>query len=106
VELYYGLKRFNSKGVPTDWATHMIGHELTALYGIDHARTLLLSDLIYTVSCLKLKGKLAQYGKRIFNLTGTDDEIANAAIDKTVAFSTQWEWKLNYLTTRLIIQNS
>jgi hypothetical protein len=39
-------------------------------------------------------------------LTGTDDEIANAAIDKTVAFSTQWEWKLNYLTTRLIIQNS
>jgi NADP-dependent alcohol dehydrogenase len=30
--LYYGLKRFNSKGVPTDWATHMIGHELTALY--------------------------------------------------------------------------
>jgi NADP-dependent alcohol dehydrogenase len=33
---------------------------------------------------LKLKGKL-QYGKRIFNLTGTEDEIANEAI-KTVAF--------------------
>jgi len=28
------------KGVPSDWATHMIGHELTVLYGIDHARTL------------------------------------------------------------------
>jgi NADP-dependent alcohol dehydrogenase len=52
----YGLKRFNSKGVPTDWATHMIGHELTALYGIDHARTLAVVGLIYTVSCLKLKG--------------------------------------------------
>jgi NADP-dependent alcohol dehydrogenase len=36
---------------------------------------------------LKLKkGKLAQYGKRIFNLTGTEDEIANEAINKTVAF--------------------
>lgn len=32
------------------------------------------------------KGKLAQYGKRIFNLTGTEDEIANEAINKTVAF--------------------
>jgi NADP-dependent alcohol dehydrogenase len=32
------------------------------------------------------KGKLAQYGKRIFNLTGTEDEIATAAIEKTVAF--------------------
>jgi len=28
------------QGVPQDWATHMIGHELTSLYGIDHARTL------------------------------------------------------------------
>jgi hypothetical protein len=52
------------------------------------------------------KGKTSAVRKTHFNLTGTDDEIANAAIDKTVAFSTQWEWKLNYLTTRLIIQNS
>jgi NADP-dependent alcohol dehydrogenase len=35
-----GIKRPNTKGVPSDWATHMIGHELTAMYGIDHARTL------------------------------------------------------------------
>jgi len=27
-------------GVPQDWATHAIGHELTALYGIDHAQSL------------------------------------------------------------------
>ena len=75
------------KGVPTDWATHMIGHELTALYGIDHARTLaVVGPNLYRVMFETKKGKLAQYGKRIFNLTGTDDEIANAAIDKTVAF--------------------
>ena len=75
------------KGVPSDWATHMIGHELTALYGIDHARTLaVVGPNLYRVMFETKKGKLAQYGKRIFNLTGTDDEIANEAIHKTVAF--------------------
>ncbi|MGZ9734646.1 iron-containing alcohol dehydrogenase [Flavobacterium sp. GNP002] len=75
------------KGVPSDWATHMIGHELTALYGIDHARTLaVVGPNLYRVMFGTKKGKLAQYGKRIFNLTGTDDEIANEAINKTVEF--------------------
>ncbi len=75
------------KGVPQDWATHMIGHELTALYGIDHARTLaVVGPNLYRVMFETKKGKLAQYGKRIFNLTGTEDEIATQAIEKTVAF--------------------
>lgn len=75
------------KGVPSDWATHMIGHELTAMYGIDHARTLaIIGPNLYRVMFETKKGKLAQYGKRIFNLTGTDDEIAREAIAKTVAF--------------------
>jgi NADP-dependent alcohol dehydrogenase len=75
------------KGVPSDWATHMIGHELTALYGIDHARTLaIIGPNLYTVMFETKKAKLAQYGKRIFNLTGTEEEIAAAAIAKTVAF--------------------
>ena len=75
------------KGVPSDWATHMIGHELTALYGIDHARTLaVVGPNLYRVMFETKKGKLAQYGKRIFNLTGTEDEIANEAINKTVEF--------------------
>lgn len=75
------------KGVPSDWATHMIGHELTALYGIDHARTLaIIGPNLYRVMFETKKGKLAQYGKRIFNLTGTEDEIALEAINKTVEF--------------------
>ena len=75
------------KGVPSDWATHMIGHELTAMYGIDHARTLaVIAPSLYTVMFETKKGKLAQYGKRIFNLEGTDDEIAKEAINKTVEF--------------------
>lgn len=75
------------KGVPSDWATHMIGHELTALYGIDHARTLaVVGPNLYRVMFDTKKEKLAQYGKRIFNLTGTEDKIANEAINKTVEF--------------------
>ena len=75
------------KGVPSDWATHMIGHELTALYGIDHARTLaVIAPSLYKVMFETKKGKLAQYGKRIFNLEGTEDEIATEAINKTVEF--------------------
>jgi NADP-dependent alcohol dehydrogenase len=75
------------KGVPSDWTTHKIGHELTALYGIDHARSLaIIGPNLYRVMFETKKGKLAQYGKRIFNLTGTDDEIANEAINKTVDF--------------------
>jgi alcohol dehydrogenase YqhD (iron-dependent ADH family) len=75
------------KGVPSDWATHMIGHELTAMYGIDHARTLaVIAPSLYKVMFETKKAKLAQYGKRIFKLEGTEDEIANEAINKTVEF--------------------
>ena len=75
------------KGVPSDWATHMIGHELTALYEIDHARTLaIIAPSLYRVMFETKKDKLAQYGKRVWNLTGSTDEIAEKAIEKTVAF--------------------
>ncbi|OXB01053.1 NADH-dependent alcohol dehydrogenase [Flavobacterium oncorhynchi] len=75
------------KGVPQDWATHMIGHELTALYGIDHARTLaIIGPSLYKVMFETKKGKLAQYGRRIFNISGSDDEVAKEAINKTVEF--------------------
>lgn len=75
------------KGVPTDWVTHMIGHELTALYDIDHARTLaIIGPNLYKVMFDTKKEKLAQYGRRIFNLSGNDDEVARKAIEHTVAF--------------------
>ena len=76
------------KGVPTDWATHMIGHELTALYEIDHARTLaIIGPNLYRVMFDTKKDKLAQYGERVFNVKGTTvEEKANNAIDATVTF--------------------
>lgn len=77
-----------NKGVPVDWATHMIGHELTALYGIDHARTLaIIGPNLYRTMFETKKDKLAQYGERVWNVTGTTvDEKAKQAIEKTVAF--------------------
>ncbi len=79
------------KGVPTDWVTHMIGHELTALYDIDHARTLaIIGPNLYKVMFETKKDKLAQYGRRVWNIQGDNiDEVAHKAIDATIAFFTQ-----------------
>ena len=76
------------KGVPTDWATHMIGHELTALYEIDHARTLaIIGPNLYRVLFDTKKEKLAQYGQRVWGITAsTIEEAATEAIEKTVDF--------------------
>jgi NADP-dependent alcohol dehydrogenase len=76
------------KGVPSDWATHMIGHELTALYEIDHARTLaIIGPNLYRVLFETKKDKLAQYGERVFCIQGTSvEEKANKAIQKTTEF--------------------
>lgn len=76
------------QGVPQDWATHMIGHELTAFHGIDHARTLaiVLPGMMHIKRNNK-KDKILQYGERIWGITeGTDDERIDQAITKTVEF--------------------
>ncbi|BDD01634.1 iron-containing alcohol dehydrogenase [Persicobacter psychrovividus] len=76
------------QGVPTDWATHMIGHELTALHGIDHARTLaIIGPNLYQELFELKKDKLVQYGERVWGITeGTAEERAQQAIDQTTAF--------------------
>lgn len=76
------------KGVPTDWAIHMMGHELTALFGIDHARTLaIIAESHYTYNFDTKKEKLAQYAERVWGIMeGTLEEKAKAAIAKTTAF--------------------
>jgi NADP-dependent alcohol dehydrogenase len=76
------------KGVPTDWAVHAIGHELTALFGIDHARTLaVIAPSHYKYNFEAKKEKLAQYAERVWNITeGSTDEKAHAAIEKTESF--------------------
>lgn len=77
-----------SRGVPTDWAIHAIGHELTAQYHIDHARTLaIIMPGHYNYNFEAKKQKLAQYATRVWGITeGSVEEKAKAAIDRTEAF--------------------
>lgn len=78
------------QGVPSDWGTHMIGHELTALFNIDHGQTLaIVGPNLYTKLIDSKKEKLAQFGRRVFNLEGSNDlEVAKEAIVKMQEFYT------------------
>jgi NADP-dependent alcohol dehydrogenase len=68
-------------GVPTDWVTHMIGHELTAFFGIDHARSLaIIGPRLYENQFQYKREKLVQCGKRVFQLEGEDEVIARNCI--------------------------
>ncbi len=82
------LNGWISTGVPQDWATHMIGHELTAFHGIDHARTLaIVLPGVMNIKRENKKDKILQYGKRIWGInSGSDNEKIDAAIAKTVEF--------------------
>jgi NADP-dependent alcohol dehydrogenase len=75
-------------GVPGDWSVHSIGHELTALHGIDHARTLaIVLPGLWKVLREEKGKKLLQYGERVWKITeGTEEERIDAAIEKTAEF--------------------
>lgn len=75
-------------GVPQDWATHMVGHELTALYGLDHAQTLaIVLPSMLRVRKHDKRAKLLQFAERIWHLTGGDEDMRiETAIEKTQAF--------------------
>lgn len=75
-------------GVPSDWATHMIGHELTAFFGLDHGVTLaiVLPALLREMKDDK-REKLLQYGRNVWGIEkGTDDNRIDEAIIRTASF--------------------
>jgi len=83
------LNTLISQGVQSDWATHMIGHELTAFYGLDHAQTLaIILPSIMEYKKDKKKAKLIQYAERVWQVDKnvSDDVKIKLAIDKTRAF--------------------
>lgn len=82
------LNGFIAMGVTQDWATHMIGHELTALHDITHGQTLAIvyPGMLRTLMDKK-RDKLVQYGERIWGISaGLPDIRANLAIEKTEDF--------------------
>jgi len=77
-----------SAGVRSDWSTHMIGHELTAIHGIDHAVTLaIVLPGVLRLMKDKRREKLLQYALRIWNIDeGSDEEKIEQAIRRTELF--------------------
>ncbi|MDP1775855.1 MAG: iron-containing alcohol dehydrogenase, partial [Moraxellaceae bacterium] len=78
-------------GVPQDWATHMLGHELTALHGIDHAQTLaIVLPAMMEDQRVTKREKLLQYAERVWQIQdGSDDKRIDSAIELTRAFFEQ-----------------
>ncbi len=93
-----GLNGFIAMGVPQDWATHMIGHELTALHGVTHGESLaIVLPATMTVLSEQKKLKILQYGERVWGITeGSESERITKAIEKTEQF-----FRLLGLKTRL-----
>ncbi len=85
-------------GVPQDWTTHMIGHELTGTHGIDHARTLsIVLPAVMKIRKEAKREKLLQYAERIWNVTQGDED---ARIDRAIELTEQFFEKMQ-VPTRL-----
>ncbi len=94
-------------GVPQDWTTHMIGHELASLHSIDHARTLtiVLPSVMRELKDSK-KDKLLQYARNVWNITNDDkqlseDDIIEKAITLTEEFFRTLDLPVNFADVEL-----
>jgi len=81
------LNKLICQGVPEDWTTHSIGHELTAFYGLSHAESLaVVLPYLLWVKRDKKAEKLIQYGRRVWGLSGSGVEIVSQAIEEMSRF--------------------
>lgn len=83
-----GLNYWISCGVPQDWSTHMIGHELTAFYGIDHGQSLaIVQPRLLRNQKVAKSYKLAKIAREVFGINESVDlKAADIAIDKIEEF--------------------
>lgn len=82
------LNHLIAVGVPQDWSSHLIGHELTALYGLDHAETLAIAlPKVMEYKKAQKLDKIAQLGKRVFGIEEKGKiKAANATIEAVKKF--------------------
>ena len=90
------MNGFLRAGVPMDWATHMISHEITSLFGITHARALAIVIEPYLNYCKEKKfQKLLQYSRRVWNIYEADE---NKAIDASIKMTMDFFKSLGFKT--------
>lgn len=82
------LNHLIAAGVPQDWSSHLIGHELTALYGLDHAETLAIAlPKVMEYKKAQKLDKIVQLGRRVFGIEAKGKaKAANATIDAVKKF--------------------
>ena len=82
------LNHLIAVGVPQDWSSHLIGHELTALYGLDHAETLAIAlPKVMEYKKAQKLDKIVQLGKRVFGIEEKGKiKAANATIEAVKKF--------------------
>jgi len=74
-------------GVPEDWSTHNIGHEITALCGIDHGQTLaIVLPGVMSIMRNDKKEKILQYGRNVWGLSNPGEDNIDLIIELTEAF--------------------
>lgn len=93
-----GLNGLIGCGVPQDWTSHMIGHEITALHGVDHGKTLaVVLPAVMRIRREQKREKLLQYARRVWGVTAQNEE---AAIDEGIA-RTEFFFEILGVPTRL-----
>ena len=82
------LNGFIGAGVPQDWTTHMIGHELTALFGVDHGQSLaIIQPSVWKIRKSQKREKLLQYAEKVWGIVdGDEDQRIDLVIEKTREF--------------------
>lgn len=81
----WALNGWFAQGAPQDWATHMIGHEITAFYGVDHAQTLaIVLPGVMTVQQKKKSSKIITLGREVFGIQSDNESTAIAQTIKAV----------------------
>ena len=102
------LNGWASCGVQQDWSTHMIGHELTAIYGVDHAQSLaIVLPGLWDADRENKRTKLLQYAELVFGISGeNDDEVIDKAISATVDFFNSVGMKTNFADYGIVAEDA
>ena len=94
------LNNFLRMGITQDWATHQIGHQITAYAGVTHGESL---TMVWSALADTLRGqkhaKLLQYAERVLNIRAKDEPDEEKRIDAALKETDAWFKSLGLATS-------